>query len=652
VKFRPDVDGLRGVAVLLVVAYHAKLGLVPAGYVGVDVFLVISGFLITGILIDLMDHGRFSAATFLARRMRRLMPAAIVMIAATLLAGWFILGPRDLRRLAGSSIAVFALAGNFFFWGRQGYFADQVPEQALLHTWSLGLEEQFYLAFPPALLAIAAVVPRLRVAAFTSAAVVLFGFGVWLTGSHPGAAFYLLPARAWEFLVGGLVALLASRAAPSTWLRATVGIGGLAAILVSAIGLTPATPYPGVAALVPVVAAGGVIWANCQGQTLGGRLLSTRWLVAIGVTSYSLYLWHWPVLTLARYYVGRDLDAIETLCALCGVALLTYASWRWVERPFRLAADPNAPRRPLTAVVVLGVIVLVATIVTVQRDGFPSRLSAAALAFDSAGLPDSPDTNLCHRGPPAAGTLCTLAPPVRTHAHLLVWGDSHANAIAPALTELGKMHAVGVTQASYSSCPPLLDVRVAHVPDSHYCREFNSSVLRAVKDLGITRVLLAADWTAYLPSRPEPALARFLDPYRRSDYLAGGDAAQNERNLSAALERTVRALERLGVEIWIMRQVPTQDVLVPLALSRAATRGRDYADMGITLAGYRRSQAHTDALFDALGNSVHMIDPAIRLCASGVCMCSAGGQALYIDANHLSQSGAKLIAPVLEVSFH
>ncbi|HEY0766398.1 MAG TPA: acyltransferase family protein, partial [Steroidobacteraceae bacterium] len=577
--------------------------MVPAGYIGVDVFLVISGFLITGILIDLIDQGRFSAATFLARRMRRLMPAAIVMLAATLLAGWFILGPRDLRRLAGSSIAVFALVPNFFFWGRQGYFADQVPEQALLHTWSLGLEEQFYLVFPPILLVIAALVPRFRVAAFAIAAIMLFAFGVWLSGSHPGTAFYLLPARAWEFLVGGLIALSASRVAHSTRLRAAVGIGGLAGILVSAIGLTPTTPYPGVAALVPVLAAGGVILANCQGQTLGGKLLSTRWLVAIGASSYSLYLWHWPVLTLARYYVGRDLELIETLCALCAVAILTYASWRWVERPFRLGADPAAPRTPLAALVALGVVVLGAALVIIERGGFPSRLSAAALAFDSAGIPDSPGAGVCHRGPPAPGTLCTLTAPLPTHPHVLVWGDSHANAIAPALAELGTMHAAGVTQASYSSCPPLLDVLVAHAPASHYCREFNSSVVRAIKERGITRVVLVAYWTAYLPARPEPALARLLDPYSRSTYLAGGDAADNERNFSAALQRTVHALASLGVETWIMRQVPTQGVLVPLALSRAATRGRDTADMGITLAEYQRSQARTDALFEALGSS-------------------------------------------------
>jgi peptidoglycan/LPS O-acetylase OafA/YrhL len=652
VKFRPDIDGLRGIAVLLVVAYHAKLDLVPAGYIGVDVFLVISGFLITGILIDLIDRGRFSFSTFFARRMRRLMPAAIVMVAATLLAGWFILGPRDLRNLAGSAIAVLALAANLFFWGHQGYFADQLPESALLHTWSLGIEEQFYLLYPPFLMAIAAVVPQLRPVVFTVGAVALFGFCVWLTGPHPGTAFYLLPPRAWEFLAGGLVAILAGKTPSSTWLRATIGVGGLAGIFVSAVALTPTTPYPGVAALVPVAATAGVIWANCRSVTLAGRLLSTEWLVTIGAMSYSLYLWHWPVLTLARDYLGRDLHLIETLCALCAVAILTYLSWRWVERPFRLGSDPTAPRKPLTVVVALGVITLVAAVTTFECDGFPSRLSAPALAFESARPPERPPINGCHQSPPASGALCVLTRSARTRAHLLLWGDSHANAIAPAVAELGNIYGVTVTQATYSACPPLLDVRVAHVAYPQLCPEFNSRVLHSIKDFGIDRVLLAAYWSAYLPSPASPALARFLDPYSRSDYLRGGDAAENKRNLSAALKRTVQALEDLGVEIWFMREVPTHGVLVPMALSRAATRDQHYANIGTTFAEYRRSQARTDVLLGTLGKAVRMIDPASGLCASGVCLYSAGGQVLYSDNNHLSHSGARFVEPELKAIFH
>jgi len=650
-KFRPDVDGLRGVAVLLVVAYHAKLGVVPAGYIGVDVFLVISGFVITGMLLELIERGRFSAKTFLARRLRRLMPAAVVVVAVTLLAGWFILGPRDLRRLAGSSIAVFALAANFFFWGRQGYFADQSPEQPLLHAWSLGLEEQFYLLYPPVLLLSAALAPRARIATCALAALALFAFGVWLTGAHAGAAFYLLPARSWEFLAGALLALLAGRGVWSpAWLRSAAGLGGLGGIVLAAVALTATTPYPGVAALLPVAGSVAVIWANGAGQTLSGRLLGAKWLLALGTVSYSLYLWHWPTLTLARYYAGRDLHPLETLGALTAVAFLTYASWRGVERQFRLGADPAAPRRPLTVIVALGAVAVAASVILVRGDGFPSRLSVTALTFDSASLPDA-DSNRCHKGPPAPGTLCTYAPAQSAHAHLLVWGDSHANALVPALTELGRAHAVTVTQASYSGCPPLLSVRVAHLP-ARYCLEFNARVLQSIAPLGVSRVLLAAYWTAYLPARPQAPLARLLDPYRRADSLGGGDAAQNTRNLAEALRRTVQALNALGVEVWILHQVPTQNMLVPWALSRAATRGQDFAHLGVTLTEYRRSQSQVDRLLDDLGDSVRTLDPAARLCASGVCLMSLGAQALYIDANHLSQSGARLIEPTLEPLFH
>lgn len=650
-KFRADVDGLRGVAVLLVVVYHTKLGLMPGGYVGVDVFFVISGFVITGLIVSLIDRGQFSTASFLARRLRRLMPAAAVVVAATLLAGCFILGPRDLRTLAGSSIAVIGFVPNFYFWGRQGYFADQVPEHPLLHTWSLGVEQQFYLVFPPLLLAIAAVKPRSRPAAFALVALVLFIFGGWLTGVHPGAAFYLLPARGWEFLVGGLVALLGSRSAAHVGWRTGVGLAGLAGIFIAAVGITPATPYPGVAALLPVLSTAGVIWADGQGPTRSGRLLGTRWLVAVGGMSYSIYLWHWPVLTLARYYQGRGLTQLETVYALCAVALLSFASWKWVERPFRAGADSNTLRRSFRPIFALEVSVLAVAVAVLAGGGFPARLPAAALAFDAAAPRDGADNGKCHRGPPAAGSLCRLVQPWPGHAHLLVWGDSHANALVPALAELGRRHGVGVTQATYSSCPPFLDAGVAHVRGSTYCREFNQQVLGSIKERGITRVLLAGYWTTYFPSRAEPLLSRLLDPYSGAHDLAGGNAAQNERAFSAALGRTLHTLESLGVEVWILRQVPDQNVLVPLALSRAAARGQEYEDLGVTSAEYRRKQARVDLLFDMYGSSAHLVDPAELLCSSGICRCSAGGQALYIDANHLSPTGAGLLKPLLEGMF-
>ena len=654
VRFRPEIDGLRALAVLLVVLYHARVRLIAAGYVGVDVFLVISGFLITGILVSEIEQRRFSASTFLRRRMRRLMPAAVVAVAATLFASLFFLGPRDLNTLAGSSIAVLGLSANLFFWRREGYFLQQVPEQPLLHTWSLGLEEQYYLVFPLCLLLIWRFAPRYRGPALLVAAIAFLGLSAVLTPYHPGAAFYLLPARAWEFLLGGLLAVMAARRPISGVVAEVVAGAGLVGILVSAIALNQTTPYPGIAALLPAVGAILLIWANGHSRTLVGRALSARAMLIIGAMSYSIYLWHWPVLSLARYYTGRDLVPIETVAALAAIGVLSYGSWRYIELPFRLGKNAAAPVRPVTPIVVLAGGILLTAAVTLAGHGLPNRLPDQALAFDRAGQPEAAAASPClHKTAERLSKdgLCQLAASRGGHEKILLWGDSHANAIAPAMASLGATHGQSVWQASYGSCPPTLKVSVAHQSPSHECAAFNSLVLAAVDELRITRVLLAAYWTAYLPQRPDPAVARLLDPYSRSSDLGGGDAAQNKQNLSAALRMTVHALVAKGVEVWILRDVPAQGGFVPLILSRAVSLGHDYSKIGVSLIEHRQAQAGVDALLDDLGSTVHVVDPARVLCATGTCLCGAEGQSLYIDSNHLSDAGAGLIQPLLEPLF-
>jgi peptidoglycan/LPS O-acetylase OafA/YrhL len=651
-QFRADIDGLRAIAVLMVALYHAKVGVVSAGYVGVDVFLVISGFLITGILASQIEAGRFSAPTFLRRRVRRLMPAVVVMVAATLIASLGLLGPRDLRTLAGAAVAVLALVANFFFWGRQGYFQEQVPEQPLLHTWSLGLEEQYYLVFPVCVLLVCRLQPQLRVPVLATATVAFVALSVVLTPYHPGAAFYLLPARAWEFLLGGLIALAAARRPASRALAEVLAASGLAGILFSGVALSRTTPYPGVAALLPAGATALVIWANRR-PTIAGRVLSTPALVAVGLMSYSIYLWHWPVLTLARYYTGRDLVPLETIAALAVIGVLSYVSWRFVERRFRLGLAATAPVRPLTPILFIAGGILVMAALIVARDGLPGRLPAQALLFDRSGNPEAAAANPCLRTAVERASergLCQLAAAQGTPERILLWGDSHANAVAPAMAALGAMRGRSVWQASYSGCPPVLGVSVAHTPPTHDCAAFNSLVLREIDELRITRVLLAAYWTAYLPDRPDPVVARLLDPYSRSSELAGGSAVQNRRSLERALQRTVGALRERRVEVWIMRDVPAQTGFVPLMLARAATVGRDYGALGISLTEHRRAQARVDGLLDGLGTG-HLLDPAAILCATGTCLCSTDGESLYIDSNHLSEAGANMLLPLLDPIF-
>ena len=639
---------------ILVVFFHARTGLLPGGYVGVDIFLVISGFLISRLLLRQMDARDFSMSVFYRRRVRRLIPALVVMVVVSLVAAFFVLGPRDLEIMAGASLAVLLLGSNFYFWRRTDYFAAHTPEPPLLHTWSLALEEQFYLLYPGCLWLIRHASPQLRLLVFATGTSALFAFNVWLTAGHPGTAFYLLPARAWEFSFGGLIALLTDRFIVQPRARELLVAAGLSGVILSAVCITRATPYPGLAVLLPAVSTGCILWGNRGEGTRAGRLLEWPAMVAIGAASYSVYLWHWPVLTLARYYVGRNLHPLETLVALVGVALLATLSWRYVERPYRLKGRPITAPRPLTAIGASALLIVLLSVSILWARGFPQRLPPSALAFERQGLQYSASSWKCHYSAPQRvelSDLCVLSHPAVIRRRILLWGDSHANAIAPAMAALGATYGAKVWQASYSSCPPVLGTGVARRIESDHCTEFNETVARGIRELGIQSVVLAAYWSSYTPDRSNSVVFGILDPYDRSSDILGGTQADDVQNLSRGLSATVNRIRDLGAEVWIIEQVPSQDRYVPLALSRAALHGESYSSLGITRDEYERSQAVVEELFAQLPHEVHLVSPAAELCQSGRCLMSQGPRSLYLDDNHLSSWGARLIEPALQPIF-
>jgi peptidoglycan/LPS O-acetylase OafA/YrhL len=653
VTHRRDVDGLRGIAVLLVICYHAQISFVPAGYVGVDMFFVISGFVITGLLVSQIDRNEFNLLSFYYRRTRRLIPALLVMMAAALTGGLFILGPHDLETLAGSAIAVLLLGANLFFWGRQGYFEAQVPEQPLLHMWSLGLEEQFYILFPLVLRALARTGRRTRLIAIGAGTMASFTLSIWLTGRHPGAAFYLPPSRAWEFLLGSLIIAVPQRDSLSPITREIAGGIGLAGILLASMGLSRTTPYPGVAALLPTAGTAAIIWANCSGATIVGQLLRSRAMVAIGLMSYSLYLWHWPAFTLARDYFARALSPVETIMVLGLVFALAYVSWRWLEQMFRVPSDAVTPTRSMQSMVALGTFVAAGTIVILAHNGFPRRLPPAALTFDGSGTVAGDGG--CHHGPPelvAEAQLCEISAPLAPRTKVMLWGDSHANSISNLMARLGSEQQIEVWQASYSSCPPVLGLSLANMGASHHCREFNDMTLNAIRRLGIERVLLVAFWSTYIPERRDSYLERLVDIYTTPDDLATGNESRDIQNFSVGIRRTIKALKDLGIEVWILRQIPAQKGFVPMMLARAAIRGKDISDVGISLSEHRRSQDRIDLIFSGLENSVTLVDPAVALCKAGWCSSSNYFESYYRDSNHLTQLGASLLRPQLGAIFH
>ncbi|MFI4869343.1 MAG: acyltransferase family protein [Steroidobacterales bacterium] len=645
---------MRALAVSAVVLYHAQPSALSGGYVGVDVFLVLSGFLITGLIMDQDAARTFRIATFYQTRAWRILPALIAVTTATMLAAGFILGPRLFSALARSAIAALLFVPNVYFSLHQSYFESNAAEPALLHTWSLGLEEQFYVLFPLFLVALLHHYRDQMATILVAACVLSFALCIWLVGYHPIATFYLLPTRAWEFLLGALACCWQERVVLGRWAAELVAALGIAAIVLAAGVLTPEVRYPAAVAMLPCAGACAVLVANAARSTMAARLLSLWPLAMIGRLSYSLYLWHWPVFTFAHQCWGPDLASTQLVACFGLTCLAAVLSWRFVEERFRVRTSAGDRARPITPLVVATGAGLASALFVLQFAGFQSRLPPLAVRYEQAGLQEDHRASDCHHGAPelvAIDGICKLQGGDGQHEAVLVWGDSHANVIAPIAAELGAARGMSVLQATYSSCPPLLGVRVAYMTRSHHCIEFNNMVIAAARTLHIRRVILAAYWSWYLQVNQKERYIAALDPYGNSNDLRRGTVAENDAKFRVGLEATVRALKNLGIRVWVLQQVPSQARFVPETLAQAEWWTGSVATVGSPLAAYRARQVAVGASVLAVPGVESLLDPASALCPHDWCAAAADGNSLYIDAHHLSAAGAQLLKPTLNAAF-
>jgi len=445
VKYRPDIDGLRAVAILSVMAFHIWPWRVSGGFIGVDVFFVISGYLISSILFSEIASHRFSILAFYERRIRRIFPALFAMLIIVSVVITFFLLPNELIDYAKSAITATTSSSNFYFWRHSGYF-DAPMSKPLLHTWSLAVEEQFYLTFPVFLL-----LTRRFSSRFLKHAVILLFFAslaasIVVVRSSPNTAFYMPYTRAWELLLGTLVALRFFPRLPQPWLRNLVTVAGMGLIAYSALRYLPQTPFPGFAALAPCVGSALIIGAGESGTTLIGRVLSWRPVVFIGLISYSLYLWHWPVVILSDLGLSINLSGAlsgnplalwlqrSSLLARFAISLLlAILSWRFVEGPFRRSSSWRIERRPLFAFSAAVMVALIALSgMVIFANGFPGRFPSRAVQVASFRVP--PDSMIGQLGDCVItegnqttvledGHCLDIDPAKKTY---LLLGDSHA----------------------------------------------------------------------------------------------------------------------------------------------------------------------------------------------------------------------------------
>lgn len=659
--YRPDIDGMRALAVLGVVIYHAGIPGLTGGFTGVDVFFVISGFLITGILLDEMQSsGTVSITNFYARRARRILPALMVVILASLLAGLFLLYTADDQVLLFKSAisACLFVANEFFRLYSGGYFDGPAEWMPLLHLWSLAVEEQFYLLWPVLLLLVARyVLPAHRSAWLACLCLLLiflsFGISNYLVIADRQFAFYTIASRAWELAVGAGCAIAIRRGFTiSSSLSACFAIAGLAMIMSGFFWLNKMSYFPGAGALLPVMGSALLILGNSGTASNPVRqLLSLPIFVRVGLLSYSWYLWHWPLLAFARAQ-RMGAPALIQDVLLCLLALMLAAlTLRLVENPLRHARG-MPPTRVLrhSAIALL----LLSCFSVMMLSYIQSNSSGATYAASKRIKNDkSPYRDQCHLSSATfEGELpiarCTLG--AGKAPSVILWGDSHAAAWAPMVeAALEPQHGTFVA-LSMSACPPVPGVvpKMADGKQLVLCRDFNArmqSLAQMKASHGLQGVMLAARWPKYT------GVPKLTLKDRQRDYLDADDqsTADSLSSLRTHLSRNVEALTAAGLRVIIMLTPPE----FPYEIHRCILT-KPAAQCGVSRQRYEQYRAAVSAVIRevAAGRSaVRVVDPASYFCTATECPAFVETNPASYDDDHASASAARAYAKVLSADF-
>ncbi len=640
--YRSDIDGLRALAVLPVVLYHAGVPGVTGGYVGVDVFFVISGFLITGIIAGEIREGRFSIVHFYERRARRILPALFTVALLSAAAAWFLLAPAALESFGKSFGATTLFFSNVYFYVAIDYFSTAAEYRPLLHTWSLAVEEQFYIVFPLLLLLFA----RFGRGALNGVVLALLALSlvasIVVTDSRPDAAFYLIPTRMWELMCGAVLALGMVPPWRGRHLAEGAAALGLGLIILAVFLYGATTPFPGATALVPCV--GTALLIHAGPETRVARCLSVRPLVFFGLISYSLYLWHWPILSFLRISYGTtELPMPVIVAAIFGSIALATLSWRFVERPFR-RKNLMGRRTIFSASAIAGAACLALSVGMIALDGVPSRFSGAALAAAEGAADIEENRHTCANRLPQEG-FCLVgqegaAPTV------LLWGDSHAGALYSAFDHVLRADGRAGYVAPHSACAPLLGVRRAR-PDWRRCARFNDAVIAMIetRETAIDTVILAARWA--LNATGERAAGEAGTGVRLAPVDGAADAG-NAALVRAGLEASVARLRAAGMNVILLGGVPEIGWNVPPTLALRLRLGLP-APPSPSLADVQDRNAEADKILAAVADrhDATFIPLAPILCASA-CRVLDGARPLYVDDDHLSVHGARhVVGPAL-----
>jgi len=653
---RPDIDGLRACAIIPVVLFHLGVPGFRGGFVGVDIFFVISGFLITGLLLRDIRKGEFSIITFYERRIRRIFPALFVIIAFCFVLGFLVFVP-NLFLDMGNSVAFAALSvSNWLFLKESShYFNTPAEYKPLLHTWSLAVEEQFYIFFPPAMVFIKRFLRGRFLPWFAAVALISFALCVRKTWVAQPRAFYLTYYRAWELMLGSIVAACVDRAPTSGLARNGITSLGLAMIVASVFGFDSATHFPGFAAALPTVGAALLIFGESGSgeKTWSGRLLSSRPMVFIGLISYSLYLWHWPLIGFARYFSIVDLAGWQKAAVFAASIVCATLSWRFVERPFRTKQVLSNRKKLFLAAFAACCLALVAGLKIGWMQALPHRQDGSLSEYQKAGDPEWARWRTCEEWalhPAGKPELCRFGAHDSVPSFLL-WGDSHARSQASGIDEASAKHGFAGYVATKSACPPLLGISEGE----EACPEFNRVILEYIATHPtVGTVFLAGRWDQYATGMPfktegaSPIRLTSVDPASRETGLSNPELFRN------GLRRTIESLQALGRKVVLVGQVPEVGYDAAIAYSVAYWTGRDLNKLiAPTWKEYRERDAVAEEVFANLAGKpgFQFVDMGKALCDTLTCPVVENGYSLYRDTDHLSTYGSHRVSWAYEDVF-
>lgn len=606
--YRPEIDGLRSVAVVSVVLFHAASKFIPGGYIGVDVFFVISGFLITNIIVSEIESGSFSFLNFYERRARRILPALFFVIMSCLPFAWFYLDPFALKEFGQSLFATSLFSSNVYFFLKTGYFNVAADLKPLLHTWSLAVEEQYYIIYP-IILIFAFRLGRNWPVFMTGILFVLsLALAEWSSTRAPSAAFYLLHTRAWELMLGALAAFYLKT--PRHHAKAINQVGsflGIALIALALVAFDDETPFPGIFGLVPTVGALLIILFAVEG-TFVGRILSSRPFVFVGLISYSVYLWHQPIFAFYRNIFLQDIDEVGLIYCLILIFLLSYISYRWVEQPFRHKPQSAEQRVVFGSACVAGLLAFALVGASGHAAmGFPERSPQFMRLGQNYGL--SPDCS----GAELTDQQCMSGPDPR----ILLWGDSYAMHLGAALDTLDERE---LHQMTLSACPPLLGYGDAKLKSMTSCVDYNNRVFSYLKQL---------------PDRD-----------RKTVFLASGQNMAKPE-VAGLLLNTLRQVRALGFKVVLVSPTPQHNrtsSCIRLALrDKQSLRRCDFA-----LSATVNATAFAALASIAERAGVGYLDLSDMFCVNGRCKVEAeDGKLLYRDRGHMALESVPTLASFL-----